>query len=195
MTLDLRAAQRRLSLIVDGVLGPKTWAALFAHAGARPDLARPMGAAMAEFGRDIDQPLEIAHFLAQTGHETLSFRYFTELGGPTYCAKYDGRSDLGNCEPGDGWRFKGRGIVQLTGRANYAEMSRKLGVDLLSVPDRAADPDIAVRTALEFWRSRGLGPLAMADDLAGVTKRVNGGKNGIEDRRRRLVALKALFAA
>jgi putative chitinase len=199
-TLTISNAQRKLSTLglyagaADGDCGPKTWAALFAHQGARPDLAAQFGAAMAEYGRDIDTPLEVIYFLAQAGHETQGFRYLTEVGGPGYCSRYDCRKDLGNSRPGDGYRFRGRGIFQITGRANYLTMSTKLGVDLLAEPARAAEPEIAIRTALEFWRSRGLGKLAAADYGAEITQRINGGQNGAVDRQTRAAKLKALFA-
>lgn len=195
MTLDLRTAQRRLTLLADGILGPKTWGALFAQQGAPPDLAGALGAAMASHGADINTPLEVVHFLAQAGHETAGFRYLVELGGPTYCSRYDGRADLGNCDAGDGYRFRGRGIFQLTGRTNYAEMGRKLGADLVGLPNLAATPDLAIRTALEFWRSRGLAALAAADQVEAITRRINGGTNGLADRQDRLAKLKALFSA
>jgi putative chitinase len=192
--VEFRNAQSRLGLTPDGVAGPKTWAALFAREGARKDLAQQFGSAMAEYGQAIDTPLEACHFLAQAGHETGSFRNLTEFGGPGYCRKYDGRADLGNCKPGDGFLFRGRGIFDLTGRANYLTMSTKLSVDLIANPERAAEPEIAVRAALEFWRAHHLSDLAAADNVVEITHRINGGTNGLVDRVERLNKLKALFA-
>jgi putative chitinase len=192
--MQIQNAQKRLGLAPDGVLGPKTWAALFAHEGARATDASAFASVMATDGSDIDQPLEICHFLAQAGHETQGFRYLTELGGQAYCARYDGRHDLGNTRPGDGYRFRGRGIFQNTGRGNYLKLSGKLSVDLIAHPELLAQPGYAVRAALEFWRSRGLGALALADNVVAITHKINGGTNGLSDREMRLLRLKALFS-
>lgn len=191
--MDVRNAQRRLGLTPDGVLGPKTWAGLFTHGGAKPARAEPLGEAMAEYGRDIDTPLEIAHFLGQAGHETTGFKNLVELGGPTYCAKYDGRRDLGNCKAGDGYKFRGRGIFQNTGRDAYLKLATKFSVDLLATPDRLAEPEYAVRAALDFWRTRGLAALAARNDGHAITKKINGGINGLVDRATRTAAIMALF--
>ena len=127
----------------------------------------------------INTLLRLDHFLGQAAEETAGFRTLVEYASGR---EYEGRRDLGNTEQGDGARFKGRGIFQLTGRANYASMSTKLGIDLVGNPDLAATPQVAVQTACEYWVSRNLSPLADADDLEGITRRINGGTNGIQDR-------------
>ena len=93
----------------------------------------------------IDTELELAHFLAQAAHESDHFRTLTEYASGS---AYEGRRDLGNVYPGDGRRFKGRGIFQLTGRANYTAMGKILGVDLVNNPHLASTPEISVQTAL-----------------------------------------------
>lgn len=157
--------------------------------------ARPLGALGGELGvamalqlppRGIATPLRLAHFLAQTCHETEGYRYLVEQGGPTYCAQYDpgtqkGR-ELGNTVAGDGYRFRGRGLIQITGRANYQAMGVALRLDLTGNPDLAATPSIAVETAALWWQAHGLNALADADDVAAVTRRINGGETGLADR-------------
>lgn len=182
---------------VDGVLGPRTLAALLDHVAGRKtgalghDLARAM---LIEFPRRrIDTPRRIAHFLAQAAHETTGFRDMVELGQEAYFRRYDGRADLGNSQPGDGARFKGRGIFQLTGRANYRRFGARLGLDLEARPEVAAEPPIAVALAGLYWVDRGLNTFADADDAEAVTRKINGGLNGLPDRLARLTRAKAVL--
>lgn len=128
----------------------------------------------------IDKPLRIVHFLAQLAHESGSFRYTEELASGE---AYEGRSDLGNTKRGDGKRFKGRGLIQLTGRANYAAYSEYAGVDYLAKPRLvASDPKVCVDVACWFWSRNGLNALADRDDVRAVTRRINGGYNHIDER-------------
>jgi putative chitinase len=124
-------------------------------------------------------PLRLAAFLAQVGHESGQLRYSEEIASG---AAYEGRKDLGNTERGDGVRFKGRGLIQLTGRANYAAFSRSAGVDFLKSPALLSLPLWAVTSAWWFWRTKGLNAIADRDDVRAVTKAVNGGYNGLADR-------------
>ncbi len=133
--------------------------------------------AMAEAGINTKQ--RQAAFLAQLGHESGGLRYMEEIASG---AAYEGRRDLGNTQPGDGTRFKGRGPIQLTGRANYAAAGKALGLDLVNNPRQAASPEVGFRTAAWFWNSRNLNNLADQGDFRGITKRVNGGYNGLADR-------------
>lgn len=130
----------------------------------------------------LSSRLQTVHFLAQGCHETASFRTLVEDGRPSYFTKYDGRADLGNHQRGDGARFKGRGFLMTTGRANYAEAAAASGIDILSNPDMAAEPDTAVRIAVFYWTSRKVGAWAEADNARMVTKAINGGTNGMDDR-------------
>ena len=147
-------------------------------AGRRATLfLEPLKAAMAEFG--IDTPLRQAAFLAQVGHESGQLRYVRELASG---AAYEGRGDLGNVVAGDGVRFKGRGLLQVTGRANYAACGKALGLDLLAKPELLEQTVNACRSAGWFWQTKGLNALADAGDQVKVTRRVNGGTNGLAER-------------
>lgn len=153
--------------------------------GARIDRATAflphIAAAMAEFG--IDTPVRQAAFLAQIGHESGNLRYTSEIWGPTPVqSRYEGRADLGNTQPGDGSRFRGRGLIQTTGRHNYAATGNALGVDLLANPHLLAEPALAARSAGWYWQAHNLNALADTGDFLRLTKRINGGTNGLADR-------------
>ena len=132
----------------------------------------------------FDTPRRLCHFLAQAAHETAGFRTLEEYGGPAYWSRYDGRADLGNTQPGDGVLFHGRGIFQLTGRANYQNLGTKLGLDLVNDPELAEEPEHSLQVACEYWKSRKLQHYADANDIEKVTRRINVGLNGFEDRKR-----------
>ena len=132
-----------------------------------------LNAAMAE--ANINTPLRQAAFLAQLAHESCGLVYFEEIASG---AAYEGRRDLGNTQPGDGVRYKGRGPIQLTGRANYRAAGAALGLDLENNPTRAADVDVGFRTAAWYWSSRNLNRYADAGNFDTITYRVNGGYNG-----------------
>lgn len=135
----------------------------------------------------IDTRLRQAAFLAQIGHESGSLVYVKELGGASYFAKYDGRKDLGNTQPGDGARFAGRGLIQVTGRANYGKASQALFGDdrLLKSPELLEEPEWAAKSAVWYWTTRNLNALADQDRFTDITKAINGGTNGLEDRKAR----------
>lgn len=138
-------------------------------------------------GGQINTRLRMAAFLAQIGHESGSLVYVKELGGASYFQKYEGRKDLGNTQPGDGPKFAGRGLIQVTGRANYLAASKALFGDdrLLKTPEWLEQPEWAAESAVWFWSSRNLNALADADRFTDLTKRINGGSNGLEDRKAR----------
>ena len=142
---------------------------------------------------DVTTRLRLCHFLAQAGHETDRFRTLEEYGGAAYFARYDGRRDLGNTQAGDGARFHGRGIFQLTGRANYRRYGALLGYDLEAQPELAMRPDISLEIAFAYWRERGINAPADADDVAGVTRLINGGRNGRAERARLLEVAKGIW--
>lgn len=129
---------------------------------------------------EINTRLRLAHFLAQTCHESAGFRTTEEFASGD---AYEGRADLGNNQPGDGRRFKGRGLLQLTGRANYRELGKILDVPLEAAPERAAEPVLSLKIACEFWKKKNINALCDADDVVKVTKVINGGTNGLEERR------------
>lgn len=138
-------------------------------------------------GGKINTRLRIAAFLAQIGHESGSLVYTKELGGASYFAKYDGRADLGNTQPGDGARFAGRGLIQVTGRHNYGKASQALFGDdrLLFSPELLETPEWAAKSAVWYWTTRNLNALADQDRFTDITRAINGGTNGLEDRKAR----------
>jgi len=139
---------------------------------------------------DIVSPIRQAHFLAQIAHESDRFKALEEYASGT---DYEWRSDLGNVHPGDGVRFKGRGLIQITGRNNYRDCGRALGVDLIANPRRLSDPDLASRSAGWYWDKHKLNTLADRDDVEGVTRIINGGMNGFSDRVQLLAKAKRLL--
>lgn len=145
----------------------------------------------------LTTPLRIAHFLAQLAHESAEFSTTEEFASG---AAYEGRRDLGNTSPGDGKRFKGRGLIQLTGRANYAAFTSwrrrhdPMTPDFEQAPWAAGEFPAALLSALFFWSSRGLNAHADRDDLMTITRRINGGTNGLAHRRDMLGRAKTAIA-
>lgn len=152
-------------------------------AGARADVFAPhLSAAMARY--DISTPARAAAFLAQVGHESGQLRLLRELWGPTPAQRrYEGRADLGNTESGDGRRFSGRGLIQVTGRKNYLLCGFDLHLDLITQPEQLEKPEYAAASAGWFWHTNNLNRFADAGDFVGLTRAINGGINGIADRR------------
>lgn len=146
----------------------------------------------------IDNVLRTTAFVAQLAHESGEFRWMEELWGPTPAQlRYEPpsalASKLGNTQPGDGKRFKGRGPIQITGRFNYKKFGELLGIDLCANPALAAAPEVAFATAGLFWQSNGLNALADAQQFVAITRRINGGTNGLEDRQRYYERAKAVL--
>ena len=144
-------------------------------------------AAMVEFGITTQARAEM--FLAQVLHESGGLNYFEEIASGS---EYEGRADLGNTHAGDGPRYKGRGPIQLTGRANYRWAGQQLGVALEQHPEKAAQHALGWRIAGLFWKSHGLNELADRGDFVGITKRINGGINGLASRRAYLARLRGV---
>lgn len=180
----------------DGLLGQQTFAALLGYTVRRDlgALGLLLGRAMAANFRtyEINTRQRMIHWIAQGAAET-DFRTFVERGngdGPDadpwddYLERYDFRADLGNSHGGDGERFRGRGIFELTGAANYHAMGVRLGVDLVQHPERAAEPELSVLIACIYWADRKIN--ARADlgraGIEGVTRAINGGLNGLAAR-------------
>ncbi|NMY38216.1 MULTISPECIES: glycoside hydrolase family 19 protein [unclassified Pseudomonas] len=129
----------------------------------------------------------IAAFIAQIGHESGQFRYVRELGNDQYLSKYDTGTlakRLGNTPEadGDGQKYRGRGLIQITGRANYMMCGEALALDLINHPELLEKPQHACMSAAWFWASRGLNTLADAGQFDTITRRINGGQNGAADR-------------
>jgi len=164
-----------------------------AKAASQSKIISGVGGALAgALGKyEIDTRLRIAHFLAQTCHESAGFRTTEEFASG---AAYEGRADLGNTHKGDGRRFKGRGLLQLTGRANYTEYGKALGLDLVGRPEIAAEPATSLLIACEYWKRRKINPACDNDDLRAVTIKVNGGLNGLQDRAAYLKKAKTALA-
>lgn len=191
--LDARRLQGRLGVPADGIIGAGTLTALFAKMGAAPAIAAELGLAANVHFRTygiLDTGLRLAHFMGQCAHESGGFRYMEEIASG---AAYEGRADLGNSQAGDGKRFKGRGPIQLTGRANYRRVGRKIGIDLESHPDMVSHPSVGLLVGCVYWADRGLNAKADADDLLGLTRAINGGTNGLEDRRVQTAKAKGLI--
>lgn len=175
-----------------------TVAQLAAIAGGSPDVSNMESVAKslnAYGGRvGLDKPHRLAHFLAQLGHESGRFRYDRELWGPTKAQKgYEGRDDLGNDQPGDGAKFAGRGPIQLTGRDNVTRFEAWCTDEGMNPPDFSEHPDLINTdpweglSAIWFWNrgnqtGKSLNVYADANDIEQITKKINGGLNGFEDR-------------
>lgn len=170
--------------------------------GFSPALALALEQACHRFG--INTELRVCHFMAQVAHESGTGRWLKELWGPTPAqTRYEGRKDLGNTRPGDGFRFRGRGGIQLTGRDNYAKYSLAIYGDDRAVrnPDLvAALPDAALAAGY-FWSRDGINALADRDDVLAVSRAVNLGSpdskgmpNGLDDRKQKLKLAKAGYA-
>lgn len=188
--MNVKKLQTAVGVTADGIAGMGTFTAVFRKLGATADRAAELAIAAVRWFPDygiMDSPLRLAHFMAQLCHESGSFRYMEELASGQ---AYEGRGDLGNTQPGDGKRYKGRGPIQITGRANYRRFGRKIGIDIESHPEIAAVPSIGLHLALEYWKDRGLNAKADADDVAAVTKAINGGLNGFDDRKAHLAKIK-----
>lgn len=149
----------------------------------------------------INTPQRLAAFIAQIGHESGSLAHTREIWGPTDAQRrYEPPSDLakrlGNDTPGDGFRYRGRGLIQITGRSNYEQVSAGLGVDLIRQPELLEQPDYAVKSACWWWQSRGLNQIADDDDESAfkrITLVINGGLNGYADRLARWERAKAIL--
>lgn len=145
--------------------------------------APKLQSAMAEY--EIDTTRRAAAFLAQIAHESGSLKYVEEIASGE---AYEGREDLGNTDPGDGKLFKGRGLIQITGRSNYSELSKELSYNFVLRPEDLEKPGPAAYSAAWFWWSRHLNRLADIDAFEKISARINGvnkktGKpNGMEDR-------------
>jgi putative chitinase len=144
----------------------------------------------------IDTPLRLCHFMAQLAHESAHFGVTLEFASGK---AYEGRIMLGNIHPGDGPRYRGRGLIQTTGRTNYKEARDDIRKIVPDAPDFEADPvkleefPWALLSAISYWRRRKINRLADRDDVVAVTRAINGGENGLADRKRYLSKAKAIW--
>ena len=144
----------------------------------------------------IDTPIEVASFLSQILHESGGLKYLREIWGPTKAqSRYEGRADLGNIIKGDGKLFMGRGLIQLTGRTNYARMSKEIFGDdrLVRNPEILATPEYGVLASCIYWKWRGMDSIDDDNSITAETKKVNGGYNGLEDRQKYFDLAKAVL--
>ena len=153
--------------------------AMLPNAGSRLDAHLPYIETALEEGK-IDTPQRIAAFLAQLAHESGEYRYMEEIADGS---AYEGRADLGNIYPGDGVKFKGHGPIQITGRDNHHDCGVALGIDLIEDPRKITLPEYGTASAVWFWNSRSLSLLADRDWFKAIAKIINGGLNGLSDRR------------
>lgn len=145
--------------------------------------------AMTEF--DVTTLLRQACFLAQVAHESGQLRYTAEVWGPTPTQKaYEGRADLGNTHVGDGSKYRGRGLLQITGRSNYERCGFGLGRNLIDDPAYLETPMGACRSAAWFWKANGLSEIADVGNFGTLTRKINGGFNGLDDRIRHYIRVR-----
>lgn len=187
---QIKKLQKAVGVHDDGIIGRGTLTAVFKKLGASQSRAEELGLAanvhLRTFGI-LDNSLRLTHFLAQLAHESGNFRYMEEIASGT---AYEGRKDLGNTQVGDGKRYKGRGPIQLTGRANYRKYGQQLGIDFENNPEIVALPSVGLLVACKFWSDNGLNALADKDDVMAITCRINGGTNGLADRKAHLAKLR-----
>ena len=192
-TNDIKNLQKAVGVHDDGIIGRGTLTAVFRKLGASQSRAEELALAANVHFRTygiLDNSPRLIHFLAQLAHESGNFRYMEEIASG---AAYEGRKDLGNTQPGDGKRFKGRGPIQLTGRANYRRYGQQLGIDFENNPAIVAIPSVGLLVACKFWSDNGLNELADKDDVVSITKRINGGTNGLADRKAKLELIKGMM--
>lgn len=147
-------------------------------AGTRADIYVPLlNQYMPEYF--IDSPKRQAAFIAQIAHESASLVYTLEIADGS---AYEGRADLGNVFPGDGHKYRGRGLIQLTGRTNYIALTSALSRDYINNPEMLERPEDAVQSSCWFWKTHNLNQFADSDKFGSLTKAINGGFNGIDDR-------------
>lgn len=137
---------------------------------------------------NITTPLRIVHFLAQISTETGNFKWMVELGGKSYFNRYDIQynpkkaKELGNTQKGDGYKYRGRSPIHLSGKANYQAYKDYSKIDVVANPDLVTRIDIALDVAGWFWQKNNINAAADKDDVVAVTKKVNGGKNALAER-------------
>ena len=184
--IDWIKVQTRLGIKADGIAGPLTYGALLAKVAGRTNtstIGGPFSVHIPAYEVDANTN-RLAAFIAQCGHESDGFRYLREIWGPTkFQSGYDTRADLGNSQPGDGMRFRGAGWIQVTGKYWFDKIGHQLGLDLIGNPDQTNDPNVATLISLEWWKLNGMNAIADSGDVQTVTRKINPGLLGLEDRK------------
>lgn len=167
---------------------------------------------------DINTPERIAGFLSQIAHESAGFSATREnlnYSAEALCRVWPSRFNAENCQDyarnpekiankayssrmgngdeasGEGWKFSGKGLIQLTGKDNFTRFANAVGIDVIENPDLVAEPELAALSAGWFWSTNGLNALADARDVVGMTKKINGGTHGLDDRQAKYAAVLA----
>lgn len=198
---DQRRAQQRLAdrgypVAVDGIFGPRSFAAAYKFMSRdkiSDDLALARGrAATAWFPKAdlLTSGLRLAHFFGQTCVESMGFTRTREIWGPTPAQRgYEGRKDIGNTQPGDGKRYMGRGDIQITGRGNYRAAGQRLNMPLEDQPELAEAMPAAIAISVDYWAAHGLNRWADGDDVLALSRAINRGNphsdkmpNGLAER-------------
>jgi putative chitinase len=146
----------------------------------------------ATFGTKRISEADIQRLGRKPGAPALSAAVQEEIANIVYGGTF-GKQQLGNDQPGDGWRFRGRGAKQTTGRFNYGDVKKVTGIDVIANPDLLADPDAGMQAACIFWQKKNCNAFADKDDIVGLTKAVNGGLNGLPERKAALARAKAIL--
>jgi predicted chitinase len=159
-------------------------------------LNTPIGKSLVKQARQAGMKgRQLSQFLAQCAHETLDFQFMEEMGDKNYFNKYDIKhnpkkaKELGNINPGDGYKYRGRGFIQLTGRDNYRKAGKALGLPLEEKPELVENPEIAAKVAIWFWKNRVQPKIDDYSDTIAVTRPINKGLKGIEDREKKYKAI------
>lgn len=160
------------------------------------ELSKKYKSLLTKYG--ITTSLRLSHFFAQIAHESGNFKYLKELGSDNYLDKYDiGElaKKLGNTpeDDNDGQKYKGRGYIQITGLFNYKQLSKDTGIDFVTHPELLEQEVNAILSALWFWNKRKLNQFADLDDIKTITKKINGGYNGLKERQDYLTQYKKIF--
>jgi putative chitinase len=143
------------------------------------------------YPKGINTKRKLTHFISQLAHESGRFKYIYELGGrKRFIRLYGRKKRLGNDTLEDGYTYRGRGFIQLTGKYNYRLYGKLIGLDLIKNPDLAAEPEVAVRIAVAYWIKHKLHEL---DDIETITRKINGGLNGIADRKKLFKEIESLI--
>ena len=146
---------------------------------------RDVGVALMELTSDV----RFCYAMAQLAYETGGFVWLKELGDARYFRRYEGRRDLGNTAVGDGIRYHGRGLIQVTGKSNYLECAEWTGLDCVNHPEILEQPIAACQSAAWYWMTRNLNDLCDRREFKRLTKRINGGYNGYTGRLKRLAQI------